>query len=176
MDTTSCREMWIMGISFKAPAKLKESHVESRRRCELATILAGVKSLKSAGPWLTGHQQDLANPTSGSPLCSGSHKCLNPREAWAAGPSTRLIEGAPNHDRIVAGTPRRGRRDRSHRRSAMLDSDSSWLGLDARGRERLPPGTGDIENGHPYLVAIHHLEPDDAAAPGRTGHPSPRSS
>jgi len=58
----------------------------------------------------------------------------------------------------------------------MLDSDSSWLGFDTMGRERLPRGTGDIANGHHYLVAIHHLEPDDAAALSRTGHPSPRSS
>ncbi len=172
MDTTSCREMWIMGISFKAPAKLKESHVESRRRCELATILAGVKSLKSAGPWLTGHQQNLADPTSGSPLCSGSHKCLNPREAWAAGASTRLIEGAPNHDRLVA------------RDAATWQARSVAPAFRHAGQRQLltglrykgPRGTGDIENGHHYLVAIHQLEPDDAAAPGRTGHPSPRSS
>lgn len=35
-------------------------------------------------------------------------------------------------------------------------------GFATSGRERLPPGTADLEDGHPYLVAIHHLAPDTA--------------
>ena len=49
----------------------------------------------------------------------------------------------------------------------MLKPAAPGSGFDTDGRERLPPGTADLEDGHPYLVAIHHLAPDaadDAAA------------
>ncbi|HEV2508039.1 NIPSNAP family protein [Bosea sp. (in: a-proteobacteria)] len=49
----------------------------------------------------------------------------------------------------------------------MLKPAAPGSGFNTSGRERLPPGTGDLEDGHPYLAAVHHLEPgttDDAAA------------
>ena len=49
----------------------------------------------------------------------------------------------------------------------MLKPAAFGSGFDTRGRERLPPGTADRQDGHPHLVAIHHLAPDasdDAAA------------
>jgi hypothetical protein len=49
----------------------------------------------------------------------------------------------------------------------MLRPATPDSGFVANGRERLPPGTADLEDSHPYLVAIHHLAPDttdDAAA------------
>ncbi|MGX1789201.1 NIPSNAP family protein [Bosea sp. NPDC055332] len=48
----------------------------------------------------------------------------------------------------------------------MLKPAASGSGFDTAGLERLPPGTADLGDGHPYLVAIHHLAPDavDAAA------------
>ncbi|CAD5263188.1 NIPSNAP protein [Bosea sp. 62] len=49
----------------------------------------------------------------------------------------------------------------------MLKPAAPGSGFDTRGLRRLPPGTVDIEDGHPHLAAVHHLEPDatdDAAA------------
>ncbi|HEV7327486.1 MAG TPA: hypothetical protein VGN91_20675 [Bosea sp. (in: a-proteobacteria)] len=42
----------------------------------------------------------------------------------------------------------------------MLKTATPDSGFVANGRERLPPGTVDLEDGHPHLVAIHHLAPD----------------
>lgn len=44
----------------------------------------------------------------------------------------------------------------------MLKPATPGSGFDSSGRERLPPGTSDLEDGRTYLVAIHHLVPDTA--------------
>lgn len=44
----------------------------------------------------------------------------------------------------------------------MLKPAAPGSGFDTRGRERQPPGTADLEDGHAHLVAIHHLAPDAA--------------
>ena len=49
----------------------------------------------------------------------------------------------------------------------MLKPAAPGTGFDTSSLRRLPPGTVDLEDGHPYLAAVHHLEPgatDDAAA------------
>lgn len=42
----------------------------------------------------------------------------------------------------------------------MLKPAAPGSGFDTRGLERRPPGAADLEDGHAYLVAIHHLAPD----------------
>lgn len=42
----------------------------------------------------------------------------------------------------------------------MLKPAAPGSGFDMCGRERQPPGTADLEDGHVHLVAIHHLAPD----------------
>ncbi|MBR3194695.1 NIPSNAP family protein [Bosea sp. (in: a-proteobacteria)] len=42
----------------------------------------------------------------------------------------------------------------------MLKPAAPGSGFRTAGRERLPPGTADLEDGRTYLVAIHHLAPD----------------
>ncbi|MGE7468223.1 NIPSNAP family protein [Bosea sp. NPDC003192] len=44
----------------------------------------------------------------------------------------------------------------------MLKPAAPGFGFKTNGLERLPPGTADLDDGHPYLVAIHHLRPDAA--------------
>lgn len=44
----------------------------------------------------------------------------------------------------------------------MLKPAAAEAAFKAAGRERLPPGTVDLEDGRTYLVAIHHLMPDAA--------------
>ncbi|WID97184.1 NIPSNAP family protein [Bosea vestrisii] len=46
----------------------------------------------------------------------------------------------------------------------MLKSAAPGSGFDTQGLERLPPGTIDLEDGHNYIVAIHHLAPGAADA------------
>lgn len=49
----------------------------------------------------------------------------------------------------------------------MLKPAGPGPGFHTSGLERSPPGTADLEDGHPYLVAIHHLAPataDDKAS------------
>lgn len=49
----------------------------------------------------------------------------------------------------------------------MLKPAAPGSGFDTCGRERLPPGTADLEDGPNHIVAIHHLAPgasDDTAA------------
>ncbi|WP_186417777.1 NIPSNAP family protein [Bosea sp. CS1GBMeth4] len=42
----------------------------------------------------------------------------------------------------------------------MLKPAAPGSGFDTRGLERPPPGTADLEDGHAYLVAVHHLAPE----------------
>ena len=42
----------------------------------------------------------------------------------------------------------------------MLKPAKAGSGLRTTGLERSPPGTADLEDAHPYLIAIHHLAPD----------------
>lgn len=46
----------------------------------------------------------------------------------------------------------------------MLKPATPGSGLDTSGLERLPPSTIDLEDGHNYIVAIHHLAPGAADA------------
>lgn len=44
----------------------------------------------------------------------------------------------------------------------MLKPAAPGSGFRLPGLERLPPGTANLEDGHPHLVSIHHLAPDAA--------------
>ena len=42
----------------------------------------------------------------------------------------------------------------------MLKPAAPGSGFDTAGLKRLPPGTADLGDGNPYMVAVHHLAPD----------------